>query len=492
MKRSAGILCHISSLPSKYGIGTMGRAAYEFADFLSRAHQTYWQVLPLGPTGYGDSPYQVSSAFAGNPYFIDLEMLVEDGLLFLEEIDSIDWGDNASCVDYEKIYEHRSEVLHLAFQRGFERDFQAVNCFLEENKEWLETYALFCAVKSHFHMRCWDTWDDDIRFRTEEGVEKYCSLLKEEINYNIYVQYLFFSQWTRLHHHITSLGIRMIGDIPIYVPYDSADVWANPELFQLDVQRRPTAVAGVPPDYFSALGQLWGNPLYDYQRMEEDGFAWWKKRIAAAAKLFDVIRIDHFRGIESYWSVPFGAENAVNGCWVQGPGMALVNAIKSVSDKISIIAEDLGMMTPAVKQLLSSSGFPGMRVMQFGLAPHDDSMHRPHNCSKHSVFYTGTHDNDTLQGWLNTAPAEEVSFAVDYLNLSEREGLCFGLARGVWASVADLAIVQIQDVLALPSEFRMNIPGTASGNWCFRLLPDALESSLADRLAHYMYLFARG
>jgi len=491
MKRSSGILCHISSLPSKYGIGTLGKEAYAFADFLSRARQTYWQMLPLGPTSYGDSPYQSASTFAGNPYFIDLEQLLDEGLLTAEELSSVDWGSDPAFVDYGKIFEHRSDMLHLAFRRACTRDMHAVTAFYEANREWLDGYALFCAVKAQFGMRAWQEWDEDIRFRTSEGIEKYRTLLKEEIDYHIYVQYLFYSQWSALRGYLAEKGIRVIGDVPIYVPYDSADVWEHPELFQLDEERRPRCVAGVPPDYFSAVGQLWGNPLYDYDRMAEDGFAWWKKRIQAAAKLFDVIRIDHFRGIESYWSVPFGEETAINGSWQPGPGMALVDAIKAACPEVDIIAEDLGVLTPAVKQLVSRSGFPGMRVLQFGMAPHDVSMHRPHNCPKHAVFYTGTHDNETAQGWLDTAPAEDVAFAVDYLNLSEREGLCFGLARGVWASAADLAIVQIQDLLGLSSASRMNTPGLASGNWRFRLLPNALNDALADRIAHYMYLYAR-
>jgi len=492
MKRAAGILCHISSLPSPYGIGTFGREAYAFADFLSRAHQTYWQMLPLGPTGYGDSPYQASSAFAGNPYFIDLTALKEDGLLTDAELDAIDWGTDPAFVDYGKIYANRSRLLHLAFSRIQDADKEKIDVFYRSNREWLDGYALFCAVKAHFDMRCWDTWDEDIRFRTKDGIQKYRTLLQDEIAYHIYVQYLFYSQWERLRDYLKNRGIRVIGDVPIYVPYDSSDVWEHPELFQLDEERRPLCVAGVPPDYFSETGQLWGNPLYDYDRMAQDGYAWWQKRIEAAGKLFDVVRIDHFRGIESYWAVPYGAETAVNGSWKQGPGMALVDAIKTACPDVAIIAEDLGILTPAVKQLLSRSGFPGMRVLQFGMCPHDDSLHRPHNCPKHSVYYTGTHDNETIQGWIDTAPAEDVAFAVDYLNLTEREGMCFGLARAVWASAADLAIVQIQDILGLGSKARMNTPGLPYGNWQFRLLPDALEESVADRVAHYMYLYARG
>ena len=492
MKRSSGILCHISSLPSAYGIGTLGRAAYDFADFLAAAKQRYWQVLPLGPTGYGDSPYQCSSAFAGNPYFIDLSLLAERGLLDEAALSALDWGSDPANVDYGKIYAHRSAVLHEAFQRGRAQDAGAVREFRQQNRDWLEGHALFCAVKAHFQMRSWDAWDEDIRLRTPEGIEKYRALLSEEIEYHIYVQYLFFSQWNALRDYLHRRGISVIGDLPIYVPYDSADVWEHPELFALDGARRPGLVAGVPPDYFSRTGQLWGNPLYDYARMAEDGYLWWRKRIAAAGQLFDVVRIDHFRGFDSYWAVPFGETTAVNGRWMEGPGMALVGALKEACPKVSIIAEDLGFLTPSVRQLLSQSGLPGMRVLQFGLHPGEDSMHLPHNCIRHCVYYTGTHDNDTVQGWLDSASPEDVAFAVDYLNLSEREGLCFGMARGVWASVADLALVQIQDVLELPGSARMNTPGTPAGNWRFRLLPGMLNEGLAKRMAYYAALYGRG
>ncbi len=327
--------------------------------------------------------------------------------------------------------------------------------------------------------------------RKPDAVEAYRVRLEDEIQYLIFVQYLFFRQWNALRNAAAQRGISVIGDIPIYVPYDSADVWEHPELFRLDEERRPVLVAGVPPDYFSATGQLWGNPVYAYERMAEDGYLWWRKRMRAAARLFDVVRIDHFRGIDSYWAVPFGEETAIRGEWLEGPKMSLVNALKAECPSLQIIAEDLGYLTPSVKKLLSESGFPGMRVLEFGLHPGDDSIHLPHNLTRHAVYYTGTHDNDTAAGWLAHAPAEDVGFAVDYLNLTEREGMCFGMARGVWASIADLAIVQIQDVLELPGETRMNTPGIAAGNWRFRLQAGMPDETLARRIAHYMRLYGR-
>lgn len=491
MKRSGGILCHISSLPSAYGIGTMGAAAYAFLDFLKEARQRYWQVLPLGPTGFGDSPYQSSSAFAGNPYFIDLELLADEGLLDKAALDAIDWGDDPANVDYGKVYEHRQTVLHEAYLRGREWEADAVRAFYEENRDWLDGFALYSAVKVQFSMRPWNEWDEDIRMRKPEAVEAYRVRLADEIQYHIFVQYLFFRQWNALRNAAAQRGISVIGDIPIYVPYDSADVWEHPELFRLDEERRPVLVAGVPPDYFSATGQLWGNPVYAYERMAEDGYLWWRKRMRAAARLFDVVRIDHFRGIDSYWAVPFGEETAIRGEWLEGPKMSLVNALKAECPSLQIIAEDLGYLTPSVKKLLSESGFPGMRVLEFGLHPGDDSIHLPHNLTRHVVYYTGTHDNDTAAGWLAHAPAEDVGFAVDYLNLTEREGMCFGMARGVWASIADLAIVQIQDVLELPGDTRMNTPGIAAGNWRFRLQAGMPDETLARRIAHYMRLYGR-
>ena len=356
MDRASGILLPISALPSPYGIGTLGKAAYAFADFLHAAGQKYWQLLPLGPTSYGDSPYQSFSTFAGNPYFIDLDLLAEEGLLDKEDLAAADWGNDPRYVDYGKIYEVRFDVLRRAFLRGRERDREAVERFQAENP-WLKNYALYMAVKAHFGMKSWLEWPDEaIRVRAPEAVARYEKELAEDVAFYTYLQYLFFKQWGELREYIHSLGIRIIGDLPIYVAMDSADVWAEPEFFQLGEGNIPTEVSGVPPDYFSADGQLWGNPLYDYDRMRQDGFGWWIRRVEGASRLFDVIRIDHFRGLESYWAVPYGAETAREGRWRKGPGMDLVGVLTQWFHGLDIIAEDLGFLTPEVHQLLREIG----------------------------------------------------------------------------------------------------------------------------------------
>lgn len=492
MKRSSGILMHISSLPSPYGIGTLGRAAYEFADFLADAGQSYWQMLPLGPTGYGDSPYQCASTFAGNPYFIDLDLLIEDGLLLPDEVQSIDWGDNPAHTDYGRVFEHRRNVLYQAFLRGRGRDASAVAAFSAEHADWLDGYALFSAVKEHFGLRPFNEWDDDIRLHTEAGIAKYRTALAEQIEFHRYVQFLFFRQWDALRAYLVQKGIRVIGDLPIYVPYDSADVWENPSLFQLDADRQPLGVAGVPPDYFSADGQLWGNPLYDWDVMAADGYRWWIERLRAAGRLFDVVRLDHFRGLESYWDVPFGETTARIGTWRTGPGMAFVSAIQQALPTLEIIAEDLGFLTPAVRRLLSDSGFPGMRVMEFGFeSPEAQSRDLPHNYPAHSVAYVGTHDNMTALQWLQETPPRYVGFAVDYLNLTEREGLTYGMIRGLFGSPAALAVVQMQDYLVLGAEARMNVPSTLGCNWQWRMTAAQFRCVDRKRIRYYVTMFGR-
>lgn len=491
MERSSGILLPITALPSPHGIGTLGKAAYTFANFLRAAGQTYWQVLPLGPTGWGDSPYQSFSTFAGNPYLIDPELLAEDGLLTWEEISSFDWGTDPRHVDYDTIYRSRFSLLRLAFERGWARDKGAAEDFLHHSS-WLSNYALFMALKHHFGETCWLEWpDEEIRLRKPESVARYTELLADEINFHVYLQYLFSRQWEVLRTHVHALGIRLIGDLPIYVSLDSADVWAEPEFFQLDETNHPTEVAGVPPDYFSKDGQLWGNPLYDYDSMRADGFGWWIRRVEGASKLFDVIRIDHFRGLESYWAIPYGAATAREGRWRKGPGMELVGVLTGWFPQLNFIAEDLGIITPEVAQLLSNSGLPGMKVLQFAFDPEADSAYLPHNQCPNSICYTGTHDNDTLVGWLNSAPPAELDFARRYLGLNEEEGLRWGILRGGMTSVANLFIAPIQDYLGLDSSARMNTPGTAQGNWQWRLLPGELDDKLAVRIAELTRITGR-
>ena len=491
MDRSSGILLHISSLPSRYGIGTLGREAYAFADFLKAAGQRYWQLLPLGPTSYGDSPYQSFSTFAGNPYFIDLDLLAEDGLLDRAELEAINWGTEPRYVDYGRIYDSRFRVLRRAFQKGWSRDQEAVERFARENR-WLDDYALYMAVKQHFGMKSWLDWpDEDIRLRRPEAMEKYRTELAEDVDFFRYLQFLFFRQWNALRDYIHSLGIRVIGDLPIYVAMDSADVWSEPEFFQLGEGNVPTEVSGVPPDYFSADGQLWGNPLYDYDRMQQDGFGWWIRRVEGAGRLFDVIRIDHFRGLESYWAVPYGETTARNGRWRKGPGMALVGVLTSWFRDLKIIAEDLGYMTPEVKKLLADSGLPGMKVLEFAFDAREPSNYLPHRYDRHCVCYVGTHDNETVMQWRSQADKNDVTMARKYLGLNEAEGFNWGMIRGGMSSVADTFVVQMQDCLGLGAEGRMNTPGTAKGNWQWRLLPGEASPALAKKLSQYARMYGR-
>ena len=491
MDRSSGILLPVSSLPSPCGIGTLGRAAYAFADFLHAAGQKYWQLLPLGPTSYGDSPYQSFSTFAGNPYFIDLEMLVNDGLLEQSELEEADWGDNPRYVDYGKIFASRFTVLRQAFRRGYSRDREAVEAFRQEN-QWLDNYALYMAVMASFGMKSWLEWpDEDIRLRKSEAVARYSKDLAEDIAFYSYLQYLFYRQWNALRDYIHSLDIQIIGDMPIYVAMDSADVWAEPEFFQLGEDLVPTEVSGVPPDYFTADGQLWGNPLYDYKRMKADGYDWWIRRVEGAGRLFDIIRIDHFRGLESYWAVPYGETTAKNGRWRKGPGMALVGMLVKRFPDLQFIAEDLGFLTPAVHQLLRRSKLPGMKVLEFAFDTREPSNYLPHTYDRHCVCYVGTHDNETVMQWREQADRSSVTMARNYLGLSEAEGFHWGMIRGGMSSVADTFVVQMQDCLGLGAEGRMNTPGTLGGNWQWRLLPGEASPALAKKIYLYTRLYGR-
>ena len=491
MDRASGILLPISALPSPHGIGTLGKAAYAFADFLHAAGQKYWQLLPLGPTSYGDSPYQSFSTFAGNPYFIDLDLLAAEGLLDKEDLAAADWGNDPRYVDYGKIYEVRFDVLRRAFLRGRERDREAVERFQAENP-WLKNYALYMAVKAHFGMRSWLEWPDEaIRVREPEAVARYGKELAEDVAFYTYLQYLFFKQWGELREYIHSLGIRIIGDLPIYVAMDSADVWAEPEFFQLGEGNIPTEVSGVPPDYFSADGQLWGNPLYDYDRMRADGFGWWIRRVEGASRLFDVIRIDHFRGLESYWAVPYGAETAREGRWRKGPGMDLVGVLTQWFHGLDIIAEDLGFLTPEVHQLLRDSGLPGMKVLEFAFDAREPSNYLPHTYERNCVCYVGTHDNETVMQWREQADRADVTFARRYLGLNEAEGFHWGMIRGGMSSVADTFVAQMQDYLGLGAEGRMNTPGTLGNNWRWRLLPGEATPALARKIRQYTHMYGR-
>ena len=493
MNRSSGILMPIFSLPSPYGIGTLGKAAYDFADFLAEAGQHYWQMLPLGPTSYGDSPYQSFSTFAGNPYFIDPDLLVEDGLLTKQEVKAYRWGSDPRHVDYGAVYNSRLKLLSKAKKRGWERDREEVTAFVAENARWLPDYALFMACKRHFGMRSWTEWEDeDIRLRRSQLVlEQYRTLLREDVELFTYIQYLFFRQWEALRTYLHGKDIHIIGDLPIYVAMDSADVWAEPENFQLDDRCVPTEVSGVPPDYFSADGQLWGNPLYRWDRMQADGFGWWIRRIDGAGKLYDVIRIDHFRGFESYWAVPYGETTAKNGRWVKGPGMALVGVLTGWFPQLEFIAEDLGYPTPEVAQLLRDSGLPGMKVLEFAFDSRDTSSYLPHSYRENCICYTGTHDNSPLALWRQEADPADIAFAKEYLGLNDEEGFNRGIIRGGMSSLAKLFVAQMQDYLELGAGHRTNEPGTQSGNWQWRMLPGELTPELAQRIRKLTRIYGR-
>ena len=492
MERSSGILMPISALPSPYGIGSLGKAAYDFIDFLVKAEQKWWQILPVGPTSYGDSPYQSFSTFAGNPYFVDLEVLCKEGLLEQAEIDAANWGSDPAKVDYAKVYESRFDLLEKAKQRGWEKDAEEIEKYTEENKSWLPDYALYMALKRNFGMKAWTEWEDeDIRLRKNDALAKYRRELAEDIRLFTYIQYLFFKQWNALRSYAKEQGIGIIGDMPIYVAMDSADVWAEPHFFQLDEKNVPHEVSGVPPDAFSAEGQLWGNPLYDWDAMKADGYGWWIRRIDGASKLYDVIRIDHFRGLESYWAVPYGDTNAKNGHWVKGPGMGLVSVLKNWFPHVSFIAEDLGYLTPEVQQLLKDSEFPGMKVLEFAFDSREPSDYLPHTYTSHCVCYVGTHDNETVMAWKDAAAAEDITMAVKYLGLNEEEGFHWGILRGGMSSVADLFLAQMQDFLGLGAEARMNTPSTLGGNWQWRLTEGQITDELTEKIAEMTRLYGR-
>ena len=501
--RESGILMPVSSLPGPYGIGCFGKAAFQFVDFLSAAGQTIWQLLPLSPTGYGDSPYQSCSAFAGNPYFIDLDALKADGLLTAAQLKAEKWGDDPLSVDYGTLYTSRYKVLRTAYAAWrkqcaglhgcayyFPDDYYA---FTLANEEWLDDYALYMACKRHFGMKAWTEWpDDDLRLRKNEAVlDKYRTLLREDVQFFTYLQFLFFRQWTALRDYVHQQGIRIIGDLPIYVAMDSADVWAEPQFFQLDDDLVPKAVAGVPPDYFTADGQLWGNPLYDWDAMRDDGFGWWIRRIDGAGKLYDVIRIDHFRGFANYWAVPYGQPTAKNGRWIAGPGMDLIERLNGWFPQLEFIAEDLGYPTPEVAQLLRESGWPGMKVLEFAFDSRDSSGYLPHAYTPHCICYTGTHDNSPLALWRQEAAPEDVAHAVEYLALTEQEGFHWGIIRGGMSSVAELFVAQMQDYLGLGEGNRMNIPGTSRGNWEWRMLPGEASKKLAGQIREMTRIYGR-
>lgn len=494
--RGSGILLSVSSLPGKYGIGCFSKEAYRFVDQLVAAEQRYWQILPLGPTSFGDSPYQSFSTYAGNPYFINLEDLIEEGVLTQEECDAVDFGSDDRCVDYAKIYEGRFPLLRKAYERSRIYENPDFHRFVEENADWLEDYALFMAVKGRMNGSSWDQWPEDIRKRWGYSMDYYREELYFDIEFYKYLQFKFDEQWKKLKKYANDNGIQIIGDIPIYVAFDSADTWANPELFQLDGENLPVAVAGCPPDGFAADGQLWGNPLYRWEYHKATGFSWWMKRLSHCFKMYDVVRIDHFRGFDEYFSIPYGDKTAHNGHWEKGPGIDLFHTMKAVLGEKEVIAEDLGYVTDSVRALVRDSGFPGMKVLEFAFDSRDTgsaSDYLPHNYPVNSVVYTGTHDNETLVGWFQDILPEERKMVRTYLHDFRtpdeeiyREMICLCMS-----SVAKMCIIPMQDYLGLDNSGRMNQPSTLGKNWKWRMGKEDLSEELLEEILQMTSVYGR-
>lgn len=492
--RTCGILLPISSLPSPYGIGGFSKEAYDFVDFVQACGASGWQILPLGPTGYGDSPYQSFSTFAGNPYYIDLTRLIEEGLLTESECDgrmtapdgSIirDYGTDSRYVDYERIYLTRFKILRLAYSRSRHTLAPEYGAFIRDNSAWLDDYALFMALKDRFGGAGWADWDDDIRMREPEALERYKTELAGEIGFHKFLQYEFFTQWNALKQYANSKGIKIIGDVPIYVAFDSADAWSHPEMFLFDADCNPIEVAGCPPDAFSADGQLWGNPLYDWDYHRSTGYAWWLSRVSHCFKLYDTVRIDHFRGFDEFYAIPAGAETAAKGVWRKGPGIELFNRIKAALNNPPIIAEDLGFLTDSVRELLAESGYPGMKVLQFAFYPEETSVYLPHRYDSNCVVYTGTHDNDTTRSWYAHLETPERWFVNEYIGKIDPEWdhISWDFIRIAFESVADLAIIPMHDFLELGGEARINFPSTLGTNWKWRMLSSDFTEPLAARI----------
>lgn len=494
--RTSGILLHISSLPTKYGIGTLGKCSYDFVDFLKESGQVYWQILPIGPTGYGDSPYQCYSAYAGNPLLIDLDMLEKDGILSENDKDLQILARKNDFSDYAQLLDFKGTVLFKAAKNFFNNEnnekLSKYKNFCSENDFWLNDYALFMSLKYYFRQVMWTLWDDDIRMREADAVEHYTDLLKDEISCWKFIQFIFFEQYFALKKYANKNGIKLYGDMPIYVSPDSSDLWANPELFMLDKDRHPIKVAGCPPDDFSPTGQLWGNPLYNWDVMKNDGYKWWISRVGYSEQLFDLTRIDHFRGFEGFYAIPAEDKTAENGEWMKGPSIALFDAIKKALGNVNLVAEDLGFLTPDVRKMLKFSGYPGMNVLEFAFYGNEDSNYLPHNYIPNSVTYIGTHDNDTAIGWYNTLDKKTKKSAKKYMALSKKEGYNWGMIRTSYQSVSNIVIIQMQDFLGLGSEARMNTPSTIGNwNWTWRLKPGDINKKLSKRILKYAKRYFR-
>ena len=487
MNRAAGILMPITSLPGKYGIGCFSNEAYSFVDWLKEAGQTFWQILPIHPTSYGDSPYQSFSTFAGNPYFIDLEALIEEGVLTREECDSLDFGDDDTDIDYEQMYSSRYILLTMAYERSNISQDPAYQQFLSENRWWLDDYALFMALKNYFKGQCWYEWPEDIRLRWGFAMDYYRRELYFDIEFQQYLQYVFFSQWEKLKAYANEKHIKIIGDIPIYVSQDGVDRWTHAELFQVDEKNNLSAVAGCPPDSFSADGQIWGNPLYNWDYHRATGFDWWITRLKHTFRLYDAVRLDHFRGFDEYFSVPYGAKSALTGHWEKGPGMDLFNTLRWRLGEKELIVEDLGLMTDSVRQLVKDSGFPNMKVLQFAFDVDDIGAandYLPHNYDRNCVVYTGTHDNETIAGWLDRLTEKEMKQVRDYICDHETpdEKLYWRIIAEAMKSSANICIIPAQDYLGLDNNARMNQPSTLNSNWSWRMKEGAMTEKLKDEI----------
>ena len=485
--RASGILMGISSIPSKYGIGCFSKEAYDFVDQLEKAGQQYWQILPLGPTGYGDSPYQSVSTFAGNPYFIDLEELIKKELLTKEECEACDWGGSESYVDYEKMYLSRYKLLRKAYEKADLKTNPDYAEFLKEEKDWLQDYCLFMAIKNDQKGICWIDWPEELKDRHSKAVKEAEKELAEEIEFYRFQQYCFTTQWRKLKAYANKKGISIIGDVPIYVALDSSDAWANPEMLQFDEDYNPKAVAGCPPDAFSATGQLWGNPLYDWKALKKDGYGWWVQRMTHCMELYDVVRIDHFRGFDEYFSIPYEAETAVDGHWEKGPGMDLFWKVREALGEKPVIAEDLGYVTDSVRELVRDSGFPGMKVLEFAFDSRDSGCandYLPHNYPVNSVAYTGTHDNETLAGWWGSISKDEQKLTREYLcdTYTPEAELNKSLISLIMRSAAKWCVIPMQDYLGLDNKCRMNTPSTVGTNWKWRIRKNQLSVKLQKEI----------
>ena len=489
--RKSGILLHISSLPSEYGIGKMGKHAFEFVDFLVKSGVKLWQLLPLSPTSYGDSPYQSFSVNAGNPYFIDFEILEGDGLLEAEDYKNIVWETSPDKVDYALIYDKCFDVLRIAYSRFKSSKFPAYKKFSDKNKNWLDEYALFMALKFENDGKAWYEWEKGISMHRQKAVAEAKKRLKKEIGFFKFLQFEFSRQWSELKKYANENGVEIVGDIPIYCAYDSVEVWSNHKLFMLDTKRRPICVAGCPPDEFSPLGQLWGNPLYNWDYHGTTDFEWWTNRFAVATELYDIIRVDHFRGFESFYAISYGSEDATEGEWLRGPNCTLFYNIEEKLGRLNLIAEDLGFITPEVREMLDLCGYPGMKVLQFGFSGGDNE-HLPHNfTTTKCISYTGTHDNETLNGWVAAMDKKSLKFAKKYLNVRKKSEIPMAVIRAAWGSVAEVAVAQMQDFLDSPKEDRMNTPSTLGNNWQFRTKSEQFMPQLAKKIKRLNTIYNR-